>query len=376
MDPFLANHGSPGQGPRLVVGMRGDDQQLQSGMFSYVALEDRIPADHPLRGVRKLVDAVLAEMSNDFEGLYSKVGRPSIPPERLLRALLLQVFYSVRSERLLMEQLNYNLLFRWFVGLEIDDPVWNHAVFSKNRDRLLNQDLAQRFFAHVKAQATGLMSDEHFTVDGTLIEAWAGQKSFSRKDNDNDKDGDGGGGDFRGEQRRNQTHASSTDPEARLYKKSAGQEAKLSYLGHTLVENRNGLIAAAMTTQADGRAERDAALLMLHELSRKRGGRITTGADRAYDTRDFVSTVRELGVTPHVARRQHGAIDQRTSRHPGYAISLSKRWLVEKPFGWLKQIGPLKKVKLRGLAKVDWLFVFSCAAFNLIRIPKLRAQSA
>jgi transposase len=354
--------------------MRGDDQQLQSGMFSYVALEDRIPADHPLRGVRKLVDAVLAEMSKDFEGLYSKVGRPSIPPERLLRALLLQVFYSVRSERLLMEQLNYNLLFRWFVGLEIDDPVWNHAVFSKNRDRLLNQDLAQRFFAHVKAQATGLMSDEHFTVDGTLIEAWAGQKSFSRKEKD--KDGDGGGGDFRGEQRRNQTHASSTDPEARLYKKSAGQEAKLSYLGHTLVENRNGLIAAAMTTQADGRAERDAALLMLHELSRKRGGRITAGADRAYDTRDFVSTVRELGVTPHVARRQHGAIDERTSRHPGYAISLSKRWLVEKPFGWLKQIGPLKKVKLRGLAKVDWLFVFSCAAFNLIRIPKLRAQSA
>ena len=354
--------------------MRGDDQQLQSGMFSYVALEDRIPADHPLRGVRKLVDAVLAEMSKDFEGLYSKVGRPSIPPERLLRALLLQVFYSVRSERLLMEQLNYNLLFRWFVGLEIDDPVWNHAVFSKNRDRLLNQDLAQRFFAHVKAQATGLMSDEHFTVDGTLIEAWAGQKSFSRKDND--KDGDGGGGDFRGEQRRNQTHASSTDPEARLYKKSAGQEAKLSYLGHTLVENRNGLIAAAMTTQSDGKAERDAALLMLHELSRKRGGRITAGADRAYDTRDFVSTVRELGVTPHVARRQNGAIDERTSRHPGYAISLSKRWLVEKPFGWLKQIGPLKKVKLRGLAKVDWLFVFSCAAFNLIRIPKLRAQSA
>ena len=354
--------------------MRGDDQQLQSGMFSYVALEDRIPADHPLRGVRKLVDAVLSEMSKDFEGLYSKVGRPSIPPERLLRALLLQVFYSVRSERLLMEQLNYNLLFRWFVGLEIDDPVWNHAVFSKNRDRLLNQDLAQRFFAHVKAQATGLMSDEHFTVDGTLIEAWAGQKSFSRKHED--KDGDGGRGDFRGEQRRNQTHASSTDPEARLYKKSAGQEAKLSYLGHTLVENRNGLIAAAMTTQADGKAERDAALLMLHELSRKRGGRITAGADRAYDTRDFVSTVRELGVTPHVARRQNGAIDERTSRHPGYAISLSKRWLVEKPFGWLKQIGPLKKVKLRGLAKVDWLFVFSCAAFNLIRIPKLRAQSA
>jgi len=355
--------------------MRGDDQQLQSGMFSYVALEDRIPADHPLRGVRKLVDAVLRGMSKDFDGLYSEVGRPSIPPERLLRALLLQVFYSVRSERLLMEQLNYNLLFRWFVGLEIDDVMWNHAVFSKNRDRLLNQDLAQKFFAHVKNQAAGLMSDEHFTVDGTLIEAWAGQKSFRRKDKDKD-DGSGSGGDFHGEPRSNQTHASSTDPEARLYKKSAGQEAKLSYLGHTLVENRNGLIAAAMTTQADGTAERDAALLMLHELTRKRSSRITTGADKAYDTRDFVSTLRELGVTPHVARRQNGAIDERTSRHPGYAISLSKRWLVEKPFGWLKQIGPLKKVKLRGLAKVDWLFVFSCAAFNLMRIPKLRAQSA
>jgi len=291
--------------------MRGDDQQLQTGMFSYVALEDRIPADHPLRGVRKVVDAVLAGMSKDFDGLYSQVGRPSIAPERLLRVLLLQVFYSVRSERLLMEQLNYNLLFRWFVGLEIDDAVWNHAVFSKNRDRLLNQDLAQKFFAHVKEQAAGLMSDEHFTVDGTLIEAWAGQKSFRRKDDG----GSGSGGDFHGEPRSNQTHASRTDPEARLYKKSAGQEAKLSYLGHTLVENRNGLIAAAMTTQADGTAERDAALLMLHELTRKRSGRIT-GADKAYDTRDFVNTVRELGVTPHVARRQHGAIDERTSRHP------------------------------------------------------------
>src|SRR4029077_11342773 len=291
--------------------MRGDDQQLQTGMFSYVSLEDRIPADHPLRGVRTLVDAVLAGMSKDFDGLYSQVGRPSIAPERLLRALLLQVFYSVRSERLLMEQLNYNLLFRWFVGLEVDDAVWNHAVFSKNRDRLLNQDLAQKFFAHVKEEAAGLMSDEHFTVDGTLIEAWAGQKSFRRKDDG----GAGSGGDFHGEPRSNQTHVSRTDPEARLYKKSAGQEAKLSYLGHTLVENRNGLIAAAMTTQADGTAERDAALLMLYELTRKTNGRITTGADSPYDTSAFVSTVREVGVTPHVSRRQHGGIDERTSRH-------------------------------------------------------------
>jgi transposase len=261
--------------------MRGDDEQLQTGMFSYVALEDRIPLDHPLRGVRKLVDAVLAGMSRDFDGLYSEVGRPSIAPERLLRALLLQVFYSVRSERLLMEQLNYNLLFRWFVGLEIDDAVWNHAVFSKNRERLLNQELAQKFFAQVKGQAEGLMSDEHFTVDGTLIEAWAGQKSFRRKDKD-EEGGSGSGSDFHGETRRNQTHVSSTDPEARLYKKSAGQEAKLCYLGHTLVENRNGLIAAAMTTQADGRAERDAALLLLHEFMRNRSGKITAGADRGW----------------------------------------------------------------------------------------------
>ena len=358
--------------------MRGNDDQLQSGMFSYVALEERIPIAHPLRGVRKLADAVLFEMSKEFDGMYAKVGRPSIPPERLFRALLLQVFYSVRSERLLMEQLDYNLLFRWFVGLEIDEPVWNHAVFSKNRDRLLNQEVAQQFFGKVKAKAQGLMSDEHFTVDGTLIEAWASHKSFQRKDG-GDPSGNGTGDDFHGEKRTNQTHESQTDPEARLYKKSAGQEAKLSYLGHVLVENRNGLIAAAMTTQADGLAERDAALLLLQGLPKRRGRRITVGADKAYDTQDFVSTVRELRVTPHVTQNtsnRRSAVDGRTTHHPGYEISLSKRWLVEKPFGWLKQIRPLKKVKLRGLAKVDWLFVFSCAAFNLLRIPKLREPCA
>ena len=357
--------------------MRGNDDQLQSGMFSYVSLEERIPAAHPLRGVRQLADEVLAEMSQDFDGLYAKVGRPSIPPERLFRALLLQVFHSVRSERLLMEQLDYNLLFRWFVGLEIDEPVWNHAVFSKNRDRLLNQEVAQQFFARVRAKAQGLMSDEHFTVDGTLIEAWASHKSFQRKDG-KDKP-EGGGANFHGEKRSNETHESKTDPEARLYKKSYGQEAKLSYLGHVLVENRHGLIAAAMTTQADGTAERDAGLLMLDDLQQGRSRRITLGADKAYDTQDFVSTVRELRVTPHVTQNtsnRRSAIDGRTTRQPGYAISLSKRWLVEKPFGWLKQIGPLKKVKLRGLTKVDWLFVFSCAAFNLLRIPKLREQCA
>jgi transposase len=346
-------------------------------MFSYVALEERVPADHPLRAIRKLVDQVLTGMSAEFDGLYAAVGRPSIPPERLLRALLLQVFYSIRSERLLMEQLDYNLLFRWFVGLEIDDAVWDHAVFSKNRDRLLNQELAQSFFAEVKKQATGLLSDEHFTVDGTLIEAWAGHKSFRPKgDPDN---GPQAGRDFHGERRGNETHESLTDPESRLYKKSYGQEAKLSYLGHTLVENRNGLIVAAMTTQADGTAERDAGILMLDDLTKGRRSRITVGADKAYDTQDFVATVRELRVTPHITQNntnRRSALDERTTRHPGYRISLSKRWLVEKPFGWLKQVGGLRKVKLRGLAKVDWQFVFGCAAYNLLRIPKLREQCA
>jgi transposase len=356
--------------------MRGNDDQLQPGMFSYVGLEERIPASHPLRAVRLLVDTVLAQMSKDFDGLYAKAGRPSIPPERLLRALLLQVFYSIRSERQLMEQLDYNLLFRWFVGLAIDDAVWNHAVFSKNRDRLLSQELAQTFFSQVKAQAAGLMSDEHFTVDGTLIEAWAGQKSFRRKDShDDDPDA---GRNFHGQARRNDTHQSKTDPESRLYRKSGGSEAKLSYVGHAMVENRHGLIAAAMTTQADGTAERDAAILMVASLN-KRAARMTLGADKSYDTHDFVATMRELGVTPHVIqnnKNRRSNIDGRTTRHAGYKISVSKRWLVEKPFGWLKQIGGLRKVKLRGLAKVDWVFVFSCAAHNLLRIPKLREQSA
>jgi IS5 family transposase len=295
-----------------------------------------------------------------------------------LRALLLPVFYSVRSERMLMEQLDYNLLFRWFVGMEMDEPVWNHAVFSKNRDRLLNQELAQQFFTRVKAQATGLMSDEHFTVDGTLIEAWASHKSFRRKDDDDS--GPAAGSDFHGEERSNDTHESRTDPDARLYKKSYGKESRLSYLGHALVENRNGLIAGAMATQADGYAERDAALLLVDEAMRQGSKRrITLGADKAYDTADFVSTVRELGAVPHVTqnnKNRRSAIDKRTTRHPGYAISLSKRWLVEKPFGWMKQIGGLRKIKLRGLEKVEWLFVFTCAAFNLLRIPKLRQNCA
>jgi IS5 family transposase len=261
----------------------------------------------------------------------------------------LQVFYSVRSERLLVEQIDYNLLFRWFVGLGMDDAVWNHAVFSKNRDRLLTSDVAQQFFAEVNKHAKRFMSDEHFTVDGTLIQAWASQKSFRSKDGSDDGDGTN----FHGQKRSNKTHESTTDADARLYKKSYGKESKLSYLGHALVENRNGLIAAAMVTHADGYA------------------------DKAYDTKDFVSAVQELNVTPHVTKNDKGRasnLDRRTTHHPGYALSLSRRWLIEKGFGWLKQTGPLRQVKLRGLEKVDWLFVFSCSAHNLIRLPRLMAQ--
>jgi len=356
--------------------MRGDDQQ-QSGMFSYVSLEERVPQDHPLRAIRKSVDEILRAMAKNLDGMYASTGRPSVPPERLLRAVLLQIFYSVRSERLLMEQLNYNLLFRWFVGLEMDEPVWNHAVFSKNRERLLNQEVAREFFRRVLAQAKPHLSDEHFTVDGTLIEAWASQKSFQKKNG-----GDGHPGEFRGEKRSNETHASKTDPEAKLYRKGHGQEAKLGYLGHVLMENRNGLIVDAMLTQADGTAERDAALLMLHRQWRKRrqqGKRaaISVGADKAYDTRDFVETVRDMGIRPHVAenlkRAGGSAIDRRTSRHETYQVSQRKRPLIEKAFGWMKQTGGLRKTKLRGLAKVSWQFLMTVAAFNLWRLPKLNA---
>jgi transposase len=352
--------------------MRGDER-VQDGMFSYVSLEQRVPVDHPLRGIRKLTDVVLASLSPEFDQLYKASGRPSIAPEYILRALLLQVFYSVRSERLLVEQIDYNLLFRWFVGLGMDDTMWNHAVFSKNRDRLLTSDVAQQFFAEVNLRAKKFMSDEHFTVDGTLIQAWASQKSFRAKDGSDDGDGT----DFHGQKRSNKTHESTTDADARLYKKSYGKESKLSYLGHALVENRNGLIAAAMVTHADGYAEWDAALLMLKEKQEGRSRRITVGADKAYDTKDFVGTARELNVTAHVTKNEKGRrsnLDRRTTRHSGYAVSLTRRWLVEKGFGWLKQTGPLRQVKLRGLEKVDWLFVFSCAAHNLLRLPRLIAQ--
>ena len=322
--------------------MRGDER-VQDGMFSYVSLEQRVPQDHPLRQVRRLTDVVLRSLSQQFDDLYAGSGRPSIAPEYILRALLLQVFVSIRSERLLVEQIDYKLLFRWFVGLGMDDAVWNHAVFSKNRDRLLNSEVAQQFFAEVNRQAKPLMSDEHFTVDGTLLQAWASQKSFRPKDGSGSADG----ANFHGEKRSNRTHASTTDPDARLYKKSYGKESKLSYLGHALVENRNGLIAAAMVTHADVRAERDAAMLMLYQKQKQRARRISVGADKAYDSEDFVRSIRELNVTPHfVSNDNHrrSNLDRRTTRHPGYAQSLSRRSLNEKAFGRLKQNGPQRQV--------------------------------
>jgi transposase/IS5 family transposase len=347
--------------------MRGRDDQ-QGSMFSYVSAEERIPQDHPLRAVRCSVDMVLKAMSKEFDALYARAGRYSIAPERLLRALLLQLFYSIRSERMLVEQLNYSWLFRWFVGLDMDEPVWNHAVFSKNRERLLNREVAHCFFALVLEQARDYLSDEHFTVDGTLIEAWASQKSFQKRDSS----GDNQGGNFHGQERRNDTHVSKTDADAKLYRKGSGQEARLSYLGHVLVENRNGLIVGAMATEADGFAERDAALLLVHERWRRGESVGSVGADKGYDSADFVKTLRSMNVRPHVAQKMHSSLDARTTRHASYAVSQKKRPLIERTFGWMKAIAGLRKVKLRGLRNVDWLFVLAAAAFNLWRLPKLR----
>lgn len=350
--------------------MRGSDIK-QDDIFSYRSPNDRVPQDHPLRSIRRLVDGILKDMSRQFAKLYSDIGRPSIPPERLLRALLLQVFYSVRSERMLMEQLDYNLLFRWFVGMSMDEEVWVPTVFTKNRDRLLKHSIAQSFFDQVLKLAQPHLSEEHFTVDGTLIEAWASQKSFRPKDGS-----DGDGANFHGQKRKNDTHESTTDPDAKLYRKSNNTEAKLSYLGHTLVENRSGLIVGTHVTQADGHAERDAALLMLWDKRKCSSKRFTVGADKGYDVADFVEGLRDLNVAPHVARKNKGsAIDGRTTRHSGYKISQSKRYWVEKPFGWMKTVGGLRKVKLRGLDSLWWLFTFTAAAFNLWRIPKLQAAA-
>jgi len=357
--------------------MRGADVQ-QTTMFSYLSPEARVPADHPLRAIRTSCDKMLKQLSPQFEEMYSEIGRPSVAPERLLRALLLEVLYTVRGERLLMEQLNYNLLFRWFVGLNMDDEVWHPTVYSKNRDRLLEADVAKKFFALVVAEAAemGLMSDEHFTVDGTLLEACASLKSFKQKDSGEEPPADDPGNptvDFHGEKRSNQTHASTSDPDALLARKGSGKEAKLSYSGHVLMENRNGLVADVEVLQANGTAERDAALVMIERIAGDQ--QVTVGADKNYDTKDFVAEARNLKATPHVAQNIHArrssAIDGRTTRHAGYAISQVKRKRIEEIFGWMKTVGGMRKLRHRGLQLVGWMFTFAAAVYNLVRMRNL-----
>ena len=356
--------------------MRGPDEQSQH-LFSYVSPEKRVPANHPLRAIRQITDRVLAKLSPTFTQIYAKIGRPSIAPEKLLRALLLQVLYTVRSERLLMEQLEYNLLFRWFVGLNVDDPVWDPTVFSKNRDRLLAGDVAAAFFQAVRAEAEtrDLVSDEHFTVDGTLLEAWASLKSFKQVDDPDPPPPDDPGNptvEFHGERRTNDTHASTTDPDAKLARKGKGKEAKLSYTGHVLMENRNGLAVNVAVLPATGTAERDAALEMVVDIPNL--GRVTLGGDKNYDTADMVEALRELNITPHVAQNdtnRRSAIDARTTRHPGYAISQQKRKRVEEIFGWLKTVGGLGKLRHRGVERVEWIFTFAVAAYNVVRLRNL-----
>jgi transposase len=358
--------------------MRGADHQ-QSGMFSYISAERRVPEDHPLRAIRAMVDVALRNMGPQFDAMYAKVGRPSIAPEKLLRALLLQVLYTVRSERMLMEQLNYNLLFRWFVGMNIDDSVWDVTVFTKNRERLLAAGVANILFAEVLAQARSraLLSSEHFTVDGTLIEAWASHKSFKRKDGSDQQPPDDPGNptvDFHGERRSNATHQSTTDPEARLAKKGAGKEAKLSFAGHVLMENRNGIAVNAGVNLAEGRAEVEAAVAMVEEIPGQH--RVTLGGDKNYDTKEFVQEMRDHQVTPHLALKATTIIDARTTRHPGYAISQQKRKRVEEIFGWLKTVGGLRKTRHRGVERVGWMFTFALAAYNLVRMRNLAAAAA
>jgi transposase len=348
-------------------------------MFSYLSAEERVPQKHPLRAVREVTDRVLAELSKLFAQMYSQIGRPSIPPEKLLRALLLQVLYTVRSERMLMEQLDYNMLFRWFVGLNLDEAVWDVTVFTKNRDRLLEAEVAKEFFGLVvaEAEALDLMSDEHFTVDGTLLEACASLKSFKKIDGEQTAPPEDAGNptvDFHGEKRSNQTHVSTTDPDAMLARKGTGKEAKLSYSGHVLMENRNGLIADAEVLQATGTAERDAALLMLEAIPGDHA--VTVGADKGYDTKDFVQEARNVNATPHVAQKKHSAIDGRTTRHAGYAVSQQKRKRVEEIFGWMKTVGGMRKLRHRGLQLVAWMFTFTAAAYNLVRIRNLSTAVA
>jgi transposase len=362
--------------------MRGEDIH-QDHLYSYVSPEQRVPADHPLRPIRQMANIVLERLSPQWDALYSAVGRPSIPPEKLLRALLLQVLYTLRSERLLMEELDYNLLFRWFVGLNMDDPVWDATVYCKNRERLLKGDVAEAFFQEVLklAEEHQLLSDEHFTVDGTLIEAWASLKSFKKKEAEQEtpppEDPGNPTVDFHGEQRSNETHQSTTDPEARLFRKGPGKEAKLDYMGHVLMENRNGLAVQTELTQATGTAEREAAVAMV--AAQAPDGGVTLGGDKNYDTQGCVAALRVVGVTPHVAqnttRRGGSAIDGRTTRHPGYDLSQRVRKRVEEIFGWLKTVGGMRKTRFRGTARVGWMFTWALAAYNLVRMRNLLQEA-
>ncbi len=392
--------------------MRGTDETSGS-LFSYVDLEDRIPARHPLRKIRQVVNDALVSLDGEFVALYADFGRPSIAPERLIRASLIQILFSIRSERQLMEQMQYNLMFRWFVGLGIDDPVWVPTVFTKNRDRLLTTEMSRKFMAAILAhsEVKPLLSDEHFSVDGTLIKAWASMKSFQPKVDTAPPDQMDGPddpppppsppsdttvpepshteiepmprktsrnrnaeADFRGHTRSNATHASVTDPQARLYKKSPGAGAILCFMGHTLMENRNGLIVQAEVTQADGHAERKAALEMVNRHSPGSTRRLTLGADKGYDSADFISNLRQMCVTPHVARKsRHSAIDGRTTRHSGYAVSQKRRKKIEEPFGWAKTVGSMAQTMLRGTERLGAQFTMTMAACNLARLPKLLA---
>ena len=362
--------------------MRGGDNRTGE-LFSYVDLEARVRRDHPVRAIRTIVNEALSALEREFTGLYSPIGRPSIPPEKLLRAMLLQAFYSIRSERLLMERLEYDLLFRWFVGIGVDDAVWDHSVFSKNRDRLLEGDIATKFLAAVLAQpkVKSLLSSDHFSVDGTLVEAWASMKSVKPKNDSGEPPAQGGGRnadvDFHGQKRSNDTHASTTDPDARLYRKGKGKETKLCFIGHGLMENRHGLLVDACLTLADGHAERVAALHMI-EPRADRPTAITLGADKAYDAEDFVNELRSMNATPHVAQNTRGrssAIDGRTTRHGGYAVSQRIRKRIEEAFGWIKTIAGQEKTSFRGRDRVAWAFTFAAAAYNLVRLPKLIAEA-
>ena len=361
--------------------MRGGDERSGS-LFSYVDLEARVGRDHPLRTIRAIVNEALAGLSGEFSAMYSSMGRPSIPPEKLLRAMLLQAFYSIRSERQLMERLEFDLLFRWFVGIGVDDAVWDHSTFSKNRDRLLEGEVAAKLLSAVLAQprVKRLLSTDHFSVDGTLIQAWATMKSFKPRDGaepPNERGGRDREADFHGHKRSNETHASTSDPEARLYRKGSGKEAKLSFMGHALMVNRNGLVVDACLTPADGHSERIAALHMI-EPRADRPKPITLGADKAYDAEDFVNELRSMNATPHVAQntnRRSSAIDGRTTRHPDYARSQRIRKRIEEAFGWIKVIAGQERTKFRGRERVAWAFTFAAAAYNLTRLPKLLAAT-